>query len=368
VADSAWITGPLTTGQPVAPWNAPGQPAPGAPPVVGVASAATAPLQVQAHCGRHVRDPETPEEQQVAAAGWSILGGATAGWDVRVVRGTINLDEQCRPVLYQDFVFVGGGFAGTVSPGSLTPGADGDLWARVLATPNHLAAAFAQYYPETPQCCPAGLAALDLQIQRPGGPAVVAPGRAASLTPPPPLAYAGQDGAVGGDPAGPGAWLNAVPGGWNTIGGSVPPSPQPPSVPDACGGLLRAPQTDVDRQVAAAGWALFGGSTNGWGVAVVPGLAGMDAQCRPQAYQDFVFVDGVFAGTAAPQPMNAQQDGALTCLELVLDDQLVAIFSRYAPGDAPGSPSGRTELDLSIARSAAGPVVTPLGPPPPPGT
>jgi hypothetical protein len=68
-ADSQWLTGPLATGQPVAPWNAAGRPVPAAPPVTGVASAATAPLQVQIHCSQYVRAPETPEEQQVVAAG-----------------------------------------------------------------------------------------------------------------------------------------------------------------------------------------------------------------------------------------------------------------------------------------------------------
>jgi hypothetical protein len=114
---------------------------------------------------------------------------------------------------------------------------------------------------------------------------------------------------------------------------------------------------------SAAGRALYGGDTRGWGVVVVPALAGIDGQCRPQLYQHFVFVDGLFAGTAAPLPMSPQGDGALASLSLAQADRLVAVFWRYAPGDAPGSPSGRTELDLGIARSGAGSVVTPLGPP-----
>jgi hypothetical protein len=362
-ADSGWITEPVTLSQPVAPWNVPGLPVPAAPPPANPASAATAPRQIQARCGDRYRPPETAEDAQVVAAGWTLLGGASAGWDVRVVRGVTDVDERCQPVIYQDLVFVGGLFAGTISPARLTRGEDGDLWARVLASPNHLVTEFAQYYPENPRCCPAGVVALDLQLQRPGGPAVVTPGRAESLPAPPAPAYAGDPAAVTAD--GGGAWLNAVPASWNQIGAPVPPAPPAQSWPDACGGLLRAPQTDADARVAAAGWALLGGYTTGWGVTVVHGVTGADARCRPRGYQAFIFVDGAFAGTAAPQPTDAGTDGALAALDLAQEDQLSAAFQRYEGGEPSGGPSGLTRLDLGIARSGAGPLVTPLGPPPP---
>ena len=363
-ADSAWLTDPLSLGQPVAPWNAAGRPVPAAPPPANPASAATAPRQIQALCGDHYRPPETAEDAQVVAAGWTPMGGLTSGWDVRVVRGVTDVDEKCRPVIYQDLVFVGGLFAGTVSPTRLTWGEDGDLWSRALASPNHLVAQFAQYYPETPQCCPAGVVALDLQLQRPGGPAVVVPGRAVSApAAPPATAYAGDAEAVTAE--GGGAWLNALPGAWNQIGASVPGAPAGQAWPAACSGLLRAPQTDADNQVAGAGWALLGGYESGWGLTVVHGVTGADAQCRPRGYQAFVFVDGVYAGTAAPQAMDAGTDGALVALDVVEGDQLAAVFQRYEAGDPAGAPAGRTRLDLGIARTSAGPLVTPLGPPPP---
>jgi hypothetical protein len=372
LADSNWITGPLTLGESVEQWNAPGKPVPAAPPVSSVASAATAPLQIQARCSQSFRAPESPEEQQVVAAGWTLIGGASAGWDVRVVRGAINLDERCNPVLYQDFVFAGGAFAGTVSPAWLTPGEDGDLWNMGLASPNHVVTEFAQYYPETPECCPVGRAALDLQLQRPDGPVVVAPGRAASLPAPPATAYAGDAAAATAD--GGGSWLNAAPGAWNQLGATLPAPPvdpaPPPSgaaeaFPAACSGLLRAPQTDADATVTGAGWSLLGGYVGGWGVTIVHGVTGADAQCRPQGYQDFVFVDGAYAGTVAPQPMYGGADGALVSISIEQSDRLTAVFQRYTPNDPPGSPAGRTRLDLGIARSASGPLVTPLGPPAP---
>src|SRR3954452_8146337 len=62
-ADSGWITGPLTLGESVEQWNPAGKSVPTAPPVSSVASAATAPLQIQARCSQTFRSPESPEEQ-----------------------------------------------------------------------------------------------------------------------------------------------------------------------------------------------------------------------------------------------------------------------------------------------------------------
>ena len=58
-------------------------------------------------------------------------------------------------------------------------------------------------------------------------------------------------------------------------------------------------------------------------------------------------------------------DGALVALDVVEGDQLAAVYQRYEAGDPAGTPAGRTRLDLGIARTSAGPLVTPLGPPPP---
>jgi hypothetical protein len=367
LADSAWITRPVTLDEAVEPWNAAGRSVPPAPPVSSVATAATAPLQIQVLCAGYLRDPESPEEQQVAGAGWTLLGGASVGWDVRVVRGSINLDENCDPVLYQDFVFAGGAFAGTVSPAWLSPGEDGDLWAMGLTSPNLLTTEFAQYYPETPACCPAGRVALDLQLQRADGPVVVAPGRTASLPAPPATAYAASAAAVTAD--GGGAWLNTTPGGWNQLGAALPAPPDAvtgASFPTDCSELLRGAQTDADAAVSDAGWLLLGGYDSGWGITVVHGVTGADAQCRPRGYQGFVFVDGSFAGTLSPQPMNGGTDGALVSTAIEQNDRLSAVFERYGPSDPAETPSGRTHLDLGIARSEAGPIVAPLGPPPPP--
>ena len=40
------------------------------------------------------------------------------------------------------------------------------------------------------------------------------------------------------------------------------------------------------------------------------GMPLLDGMCRPNLYQDFVFVDGKFARTLSPSLMNARSDGA----------------------------------------------------------
>ena len=111
-----------------------------------------------------------------------------------------------------------------------------------------------------------------------------------------------------------GAWLDqSPPTGWN-VAGAAPIPPAPPTTRSspipAARRMARPPETDADRQVAGAGWTVSGDYRAGWGVQVVRGLALYDGMCRPLQYQEFVFVDGRFAGTISPSPMDSRTDGA----------------------------------------------------------
>jgi hypothetical protein len=83
--------------------------------------------------------------------------------------------------------------------------------------------------------------------------------------------------------------------------------------------------------------------------------------CRPWQYQAFVFVDGKFAGTLAPDVMNARTDGSyFTAKSGDADAPLVAEFNRYTDRDPLCCPSRRATVSYRIDTSAAGPLVVPL--------
>jgi hypothetical protein len=81
--------------------------------------------------------------------------------------------------------------------------------------------------------------------------------------------------------------------------------------------------------------------------------------CRPAGFQSFVFVDGTFAGTISPTPMNSRTDGAGNVLSFGRET-LVAFYVRYRPTDplcCPSLPSSIVEF--RIAHGDAGPVLIP---------
>jgi hypothetical protein len=160
-----------------------------------------------------------------------------------------------------------------------------------------------------------------------------------------------------------GGWLESrTPPRWNTPGMALPTAPQAGEddfgLESMC--LARAArwaETPQDQAVTDAGWSLYSAYHAGWGVMVVSGTSGYDGMCRPVGYQDFVFVDGTFAGTLSPELMTSRSTGAGTVLNL-FSDTLSARFVRYADTDAlccPSRPS--VVVTYNIERAPAGPVV-----------
>jgi hypothetical protein len=90
---------------------------------------------------------------------------------------------------------------------------------------------------------------------------------------------------------------------------------------------------------------------------VIRGTAAYDGMCRPQQYQEFVFLDGVFAGTLSPQPMRSRTDGALVRTTLQSGSRIVAEYARYAPSDPLCCPSNTTTLVFNVSQDP--PVVRP---------
>jgi hypothetical protein len=155
----AWLDRPLAA------WNTPGMPVPS--PLIPDA-------QLEPLCASQVRSPETPQDQAVAEAGWSLYASYEGGWGVMLVSGTSGMDGMCRPSGYNTFVFVDGEFAGTISPEPMAARATGA--GRVISFHKDVVTArFVRYAPTDPLCCPSrGAVLIEEHIQRgPDGPVLV---------------------------------------------------------------------------------------------------------------------------------------------------------------------------------------------------
>ncbi len=157
-----------------------------------------------------------------------------------------------------------------------------------------------------------------------------------------------------------GIWLDngLVP--WNTPGMAVPSAPPTIQVINPeCDPLARPVELADDQQVVAAGWKLVGAYQGGWGVNLIIGTSGYDGMCRPLQYQDFVFVNGVFAGTLSPVLMDSRTDGALGQAQLLIGGTgIAAEFLRYNDSDPLCCPSRRSSVSYTIDDSQGAPVVT----------
>lgn len=151
--------------------------------------------------------------------------------------------------------------------------------------------------------------------------------------------------------AGMAIWLDEASPSWNAPGMAIPTAPDV-GAPDAfleerCAAQVREPETAEDRQLADAGWRLFGGYQAGWGLTVVDAFVGFDGMCRPTPYQVFVFDHGAFAGTLAPEPMFPRTDGALSDAHL-FRGEISAEYERYAPTDPLCCPSGSAVVRFAV--------------------
>jgi hypothetical protein len=156
-------------------------------------------------------------------------------------------------------------------------------------------------------------------------------------------------------------WLDGDVASWNTPGMAIPAAPTIDDNPDPrCAERDRPAETAEDDALVDKGWRLFLPYQRGWGVTLISGLAGYDGMCRPLGYQSFVFVDGVFAGTVSPEPMDSRTTGAATNVTLWYADQVSAEYLRYAPDDPLCCASGTDSVDFTIEVTPDGPVLNPV--------
>jgi hypothetical protein len=158
-------------------------------------------------------------------------------------------------------------------------------------------------------------------------------------------------------------WLDGDLASWNTPGMAIPTASTIDGNTDPqCVERERPAETDEDDALIAEGWHLFLPYQRGWGVTLISGLSGYDGMCRPLGYQSFVFVDGVFAGTISPEPMDSRTTGAATDVNLWFADQVSADYLRYAPDDPLCCASETDSVEFTIEDTPDGPVLNPVPP------
>lgn len=126
-------------------WNSPGMAIPAAPKTYGPADE---------RCRELARPPELKEDASIQNQGWDLVGPYLGGWLVLIIRGAASYDGMCRPLQYQDFVFLRGVFAGTLSPQPMNSRADGALGQVFLQSDAQLIAEYSRYEASDALCCP----------------------------------------------------------------------------------------------------------------------------------------------------------------------------------------------------------------------
>jgi LppP/LprE lipoprotein len=140
-------------------WNKPGPSIPAAPKVQGA---------VDPKCREQARPPQLEEDKRVRDQGWDLVGAYQGGWQILVIRGTAGYDGMCRPRQYQDFVFVRGVFAGTLSPQAMDSSTDGAVARVSLQSENRLIAEYERYAASDAACCPSRTTSVVFDVAKDG--------------------------------------------------------------------------------------------------------------------------------------------------------------------------------------------------------
>jgi predicted secreted protein len=221
--------------------------------------------------------------------------------------------------------------------------------------------------PFEPNVAPARTASVRLVVTSAAGPvalatAVATPAVAPTPTRPPSVPAAPPTAAPTG------FWLDSPPRSFNAPGTAGPPQAPPMGNTDSrCRTQEAAPSGPAETAVADAGWTLesyWPPITNG-DLTLVTALADYDGMCRPMQFNVFAFVNGVYAGTLSPEPMDSRADGELagppaTAVRVPSPTSIEATFLRYAANDPACCPSGGTDRVVYAVQQVQGrPLVVP---------
>ncbi len=157
--------------RPLANWNQPGAPVP---------AASTRGESREALAARCALTPRraTAAERALADAGWIPflhVDRQLVRDDVEIVGGLVAADELCQPSDFNLFVFVGGQFAGTLSPAPMRPHADGSAGAVRIPALDAITAEFSRFRDSDPSCRAWAHVAVRFRIDRATPHALVVP-------------------------------------------------------------------------------------------------------------------------------------------------------------------------------------------------
>ena len=186
---AGWLDRPMTL------WNLPGAELPAPPAAAEARDALVRRCRLQPPADALELDSLRPGRAGSAAKAGSAANVTTtdtvvakAGWmpflhvDRRIVRDDIEIiggmsaaTASCDPAAYNLFVFVGGRFAGMLSPIVMTSRRDGAVGAVRITGADTITAEFARYVSTDPDCCPSSHVRVTYRIDRTGvGPVLAA--------------------------------------------------------------------------------------------------------------------------------------------------------------------------------------------------
>jgi hypothetical protein len=138
---------------------------------------------LERRCGSSSLSTSTNAEA-VRKAGWVPFlhfDRAIARDDVEVIGGMTAAAPGCEPTTFNLFVFVGGKFAGTLSPVVMTQGRDGVAGAVRVTGADGATVEFARYTAKDTECCPSSRVRVTYRIERTVSRATVVPAEIRTL-------------------------------------------------------------------------------------------------------------------------------------------------------------------------------------------
>jgi hypothetical protein len=158
-ADGAWLDGPPSQ------WNTPGMAIPQSP---------HRPPQGDQRCFDALVVPDTAAKRALVEAGWFLFNAPPRPMPgPEILNGQSGADGMCRPIGYQTFVFVGGVFAGTLSPVLMNSRDEGALVQTSIVSDTQIQAEYVRYTNQDPLCCPSARSTATFAIVRDGAGPVV---------------------------------------------------------------------------------------------------------------------------------------------------------------------------------------------------